>query len=327
MPKKDEGGEGEKKDEEKKGGGFSFGSGTSAFGGGSGGAFGSSGTGAFGSASGTGAFGSASGTGAFKPFGASSSTASTSPFASSGSGFSFGKPAEGTVSPESATPAPEGEDEGTGSGKDYDTVDDASDAEPTVHRVRAKVYRFRAAQGEKEAGWNDIGVGEYLVLNLFFPYSFRFPVSERSKPRVRFEAFDNPAGLMFLPSSLRQDHALRLDPASHTCLLSYPPPSYFIHHTNISSPIPGILRVRKNDTTNKRSVFLRNSSTGRVVFNFIIKSDMAKPTVSKKSVTFTGFPEGENVPARFMVRTRSGDEAAEVGEAIEREIEFVKGQE
>ena len=85
--------------------------------------------------------------------------------------------------------------------------------------------------------------------------------------------------------------------------------------------------MRKNDTAHKRSVFLRNSSTGRVVFNFLITSGMDVPIVSKKTVTFTGIAEGENKPSRFMVRVKTDADAAQAGTAIEREIEFVKGKE
>ena len=85
--------------------------------------------------------------------------------------------------------------------------------------------------------------------------------------------------------------------------------------------------MRKNDDTNKRSLFFRNSSTGRVVFNFLLTASMVSPNVSAKTVSFIGYAEGENKPSRFMLRMGKADEAAQAGAAIEREIEFVKGKE
>ncbi|KAI0029972.1 hypothetical protein K488DRAFT_12041, partial [Vararia minispora EC-137] len=59
----------------------------------------------------------------------------------------------------------------------------------------------------------------------------------------------------------------------------------------------GILRLKKHKTTDKRRVFLRNSSTGKIILNFGIYSAL-KPSLDKKAISFIGHDAGKQVPYR-----------------------------
>ncbi|EIN11692.1 hypothetical protein PUNSTDRAFT_141970 [Punctularia strigosozonata HHB-11173 SS5] len=86
----------------------------------------------------------------------------------------------------------------------------------------------------------------------------------------------------------------------------------------------GILRLKKHKETGVRRVLMRNSSTGKVLVNFKLHSGL-KPTLAEKEkvVAFVG-PNGSGA-ASFKIRLKTLEQAAELKEAMDREIAFVKG--
>ncbi|TFK26495.1 hypothetical protein FA15DRAFT_276827 [Coprinopsis marcescibilis] len=86
----------------------------------------------------------------------------------------------------------------------------------------------------------------------------------------------------------------------------------------------GFLRIKKHKETDARRVLLRNSTTGKINLNFKIYSGL-KPSQSKKTISFVGHDNG--VAQTYSVRVGSEEQAKELKEALEREVEIVKSKE
>ncbi|KAF5370587.1 hypothetical protein D9758_001823 [Tetrapyrgos nigripes] len=85
----------------------------------------------------------------------------------------------------------------------------------------------------------------------------------------------------------------------------------------------GLLRLKKHKQTGARRVLLRNSSTGKVIINFNLYGGL-NPSQTKKTVMFVGH-EGETSQT-YNVRMKTEEQAAELKNALEREITFVKAK-
>ncbi|KAH7888696.1 hypothetical protein F5I97DRAFT_737112 [Phlebopus sp. FC_14] len=79
----------------------------------------------------------------------------------------------------------------------------------------------------------------------------------------------------------------------------------------------GMLRLKKHKQTGARRVLMRNSSTGRILINFRLYNGL-RPTVAKTMISFIGHDNG--TPASFRIRVKSEEQAAELKEAMDREI-------
>lgn len=85
----------------------------------------------------------------------------------------------------------------------------------------------------------------------------------------------------------------------------------------------GMLRVKAHKQTGTRRLLLRNSSTGKITINFNVHGGM-NPTVAKNVVSFMGHDEGKSVA--FKLRVKTTDQAEDLKNALEREIEFFKSK-
>ncbi|KAI0645952.1 hypothetical protein C8Q79DRAFT_927042 [Trametes meyenii] len=85
----------------------------------------------------------------------------------------------------------------------------------------------------------------------------------------------------------------------------------------------GVLRLKKHKETESRRMLLRNSSTGKITINFILHSGM-NTAVSDKVVSFMGHDNGQSTP--YRIRTKTADQANQLKEVLDREIEFVKAK-
>ncbi|KZT29024.1 hypothetical protein NEOLEDRAFT_1175356 [Neolentinus lepideus HHB14362 ss-1] len=85
----------------------------------------------------------------------------------------------------------------------------------------------------------------------------------------------------------------------------------------------GVLKLKKHKETDARRMLLRNTSTGRVIINFKIYAGLT-PKVNSKLVSFTGHEEGQAV--NYQLRVKTTEDAEQLNQALNREIEFIKGQ-
>jgi len=84
----------------------------------------------------------------------------------------------------------------------------------------------------------------------------------------------------------------------------------------------GILRLKKHKITGARRVFLRNSSTGKIIINFRIYVGL-QPTVSERTISFIGHGEdGTSIP--FKLRVGKEESAVELKDALDREVSLVE---
>lgn len=103
-----------------------------------------------------------------------------------------------------------------------------------------------------------------------------------------------------------------------------------------------MLRLKTHKTSGSRRVLLRNSGTGKITIvclfilfvridtdslscqNFNIYSGL-NPSLATKFITFVGHDE-DGVSATYKLRTQSDQHAADLKNALDREIAFVKGK-
>jgi len=86
----------------------------------------------------------------------------------------------------------------------------------------------------------------------------------------------------------------------------------------------GILRLKKHKENGGRRLLMRNSSTGRVLINFKMYAGLAPKMTSNTIVAFTGHEAG--APVNYKLRVKTPEDATQLKDALEREIEFVRGK-
>jgi len=90
----------------------------------------------------------------------------------------------------------------------------------------------------------------------------------------------------------------------------------------------GILRLKKHKEKEARRVLLRNSSTGRLVINFNLYAALSPVLDLKtKTLSFVGHDhseDGQGKPASYKIRVKTEQDAKDLKEAFDREVQAVK---
>ncbi|KAI0266853.1 hypothetical protein BC834DRAFT_873854 [Gloeopeniophorella convolvens] len=91
----------------------------------------------------------------------------------------------------------------------------------------------------------------------------------------------------------------------------------------------GMLRLKKHKDSGARRAIVRSNSTGKILVNFRIYPGLA-PKRTGKTVAFTGHaaahePGGAPQTVQYRLRVASEAAAAEMAEALEREVAHVQG--
>ncbi|THH16192.1 hypothetical protein EW146_g4407 [Bondarzewia mesenterica] len=87
----------------------------------------------------------------------------------------------------------------------------------------------------------------------------------------------------------------------------------------------GMTRLKKHKTTDARRIIHRTSAKGKVTMNFSLYPGMT-PKSAKNTVTFVGVDDDKK-PTRYRLRLSTDVAAADLQNALEREIAFVKASE
>jgi len=90
----------------------------------------------------------------------------------------------------------------------------------------------------------------------------------------------------------------------------------------------GMLRLKKHNVTNARRIILRSNTTGKIIINFRIYGGL-QPKRTAKTVAFTGHitsPDTETQTVQYRLRVGTEAAAAEMAEAIEREVRLVQAE-
>jgi len=85
----------------------------------------------------------------------------------------------------------------------------------------------------------------------------------------------------------------------------------------------GVLRLKRHRETEARRILLRNSSTGKININFNIYSGLM-PSQTRKTLTFVGHDNG--VSQTYSIRLQNEEQAAQLKDALEKEIALVKAK-